>query len=84
MLTETQEDRTQLVHTFPKNERETVRVAFTEFKGRQLIDLRTFFVNSRGESHPTPKGLTISRELLPELEHAVAALRAADSEASRV
>lgn len=70
----------RVVHTFAKNAREDVRVTFSSYKGRPLIDLRVFYRDAAGEMRPTPKGLAIARELLPELETAVAALRRAESE----
>lgn len=61
------------VHEFKKNALEKVHVQFTEFKGKKLIDLRVFY--NAGEAkedwRPTPKGLTISRDLIPKLKEGV-------------
>lgn len=70
------------VHEFVKNGREVVRASLGEYRGSEVIDLRVFYVNSEGNPAPTPKGLTLSRSLLPHLEEAVAALRSqVDAEA---
>lgn len=66
------EDGEQLVYAFAKNSRETVRVGLTEYHGRPLISLRVFYGGL-----PTRKGITLGRDLLPELEAAVVRLRAA-------
>lgn len=63
------------VHEFVKNAREIVRASLGEYQGSEILDLRVFYMNSAGNAAPTPKGLTLSRSLLPELERAVAALR---------
>jgi hypothetical protein len=71
------------VHEFVKNGREVVRTSLGEYRGSEVIDLRVFYMNSAGTSSPTPKGLTLSRSLLPRLEEAVAALRSqVDAEAT--
>jgi hypothetical protein len=62
---------TQLVDKFGKNATEEVRVALTEFKGYNLIDLRVYYVLPGGEPVPTKKGITMSVELYPELKEAI-------------
>jgi hypothetical protein len=69
--------RTEPVYSFRKNSREEVRASFSTFKGADYVDLRVFTKNAEGDTIPTRKGLTVSRAMLPELERAVAALRAA-------
>ena len=70
----------RVVHAFAKNAREDVRVSLSIYKGRSIIDLRVFYRDGEGEMRPTPRGLSIDRELLPELESAVVALRIAEGE----
>ena len=72
-------DADRVVYAFPKNAREDVRVSLSSYKGRPLIDLRVFYRDGAGEMRPTPKGVSIARELLPELEAAVSALRLAEA-----
>jgi hypothetical protein len=67
-----------VVHEFPKNRREVVRTSLQEFEGRQVVDLRVWAPRrSDGEMVPCPKGLTVDRALLPDLERAVRAAREA-------
>jgi hypothetical protein len=54
---------------------EEVRVSLTEFKGKELIDLRVYYQPEDGEEkRPTKKGITISPEKFPELKKAILAL----------
>lgn len=61
-----------------KNEREVIRCYLTEYHDRALADIRVYVPRrADGAYVPTPKGLTIDRALLPQLEEAVHALRLA-------
>lgn len=66
-----------VAYEFIKNGSEVVRATVQEYDGRAVVDLRVFAARASGEPVPTRKGLTISRDKLPELEAAVKALRAA-------
>jgi hypothetical protein len=61
-----------LVSEFQKNGKERVRVSLTEFGGHRLIDLRAYYQDATGEWRPG-KGLTLRRELLPQLKRALLA-----------
>jgi hypothetical protein len=61
----------QTLHSFRKNALEEVRASLTEYKTRQYIDLRVFYKADNDEFRPSKKGLTLSPELLPELEEAL-------------
>lgn len=65
-----------VVAEFVKNGSEIVRATVQEYDGRPVIDLRVFAARATGEPVPTRKGLTLSRDKLPQLEDAVRALRA--------
>jgi hypothetical protein len=67
----------QILYSFPKNPLEEVRASITVFKGKQYIDLRIFYKGDDGEFHPSKKGLTLSFDLLQELEQAIVKLREA-------
>jgi hypothetical protein len=41
-------------------------VSVKEFKGKQYIDIRTFFENDQGEMVPTKKGISFTPENLDE------------------
>jgi len=61
----------QIIHQFKKNANETVMVKFSEFKGKRLIDLRVFYLSEDGIWRPTPKGISLRRELIPELKQGI-------------
>ena len=55
-----------------KNAAEEIRVALTEFKDHQLVDLRVYATNgATGERVPTKKGLTVKPALLASLIEAL-------------
>lgn len=64
-------DNAQLIHAFPKNPLEEIRISLTVFKKKQYLDLRIYFKGDDGEYHPSKKGLTLSLDLLSDLEEAV-------------
>ena len=51
---------------FVKNERESIVLSESEYKGFDLIDIRTFYVDAAGELAPTRKGITIRAEKLKD------------------
>ncbi|MFP5212537.1 MAG: transcriptional coactivator p15/PC4 family protein, partial [Acidobacteriota bacterium] len=65
----------QVVHSFPKNPLEEVRVSLTVYKGKQYVDLRIYYKGEDGEFHPSKKGLTVALDLFDELEEAIRKLR---------
>jgi len=62
-----------IIHEFKRNVGEKVVIQFSEFKGKELIDLRVFYNagESKDDWRPTPKGISISRELISELKKGV-------------
>ena len=66
------DDASDVIATVPKNGREDVRVALSEYAGRRQIDVRTFAdARGGGERKPTPKGVNLSVKHLPELIEAL-------------
>lgn len=61
------------IYEFRKNVGEKLLIQFTEFRGKELNDLRVFY--NAGEKEEdwelTPKGIFISRRLIPELKKGV-------------
>ena len=58
----------QLIGEISKNRRDTVRVTLRTFKGYDLIDVRVWYEDTKtGELKPSPKGISLKLELLPEL-----------------
>lgn len=48
-----------------------VRVNATEFKGRQYIEVRTYYMSEDGEWKPTRKGVTLTPELMDKVHRAL-------------
>lgn len=60
------------VAVFQKNKFQEVRVGIREFKGNDLIDIRTWtMTQGSDEMVPTAKGVSINITLLPELRKAL-------------
>ena len=66
----------KVVAKFAKNATEQVRVTLTEWKGYPLLDVRVYFQDAQGEYKPSRKGLTLNRDLVPELLAGLEAARA--------
>lgn len=61
----------QIIADIEKNSREIIRVEVSEFKGRELINLRLWYQHFDGEYKPTQKGVTIDVSHYKELKNAV-------------
>jgi hypothetical protein len=60
------------ISVFQKNKFQEVRVGIREFKGNDLIDIRTWTMTQGSEDMvPTAKGVAINIHLLPELKKAL-------------
>lgn len=60
------------ITTFKKNKFQEVRVGIREFKGNDLVDIRTWTMTQGSEEMvPTAKGVSINVHLLPELKAAL-------------
>ncbi len=60
------------VAVFQKNKFQEVRIGIREFKGNDLIDIRTWTLTQGTEDMvPTAKGVSININLLPELKKAL-------------
>ncbi len=55
---------------FEKGE-DVIRVALTEFRKRQYIEIRTYYMAEDGEWRPTKKGITLSPDLMKEVHSAL-------------
>ena len=75
------DDAYDQIASVPKNSREEVRIALSEYRGTPLIDVRTFSdYSGEGELKPTAKGVSLRIARLPEL---IEALEKARAEAER-
>ncbi|NJL07372.1 MAG: hypothetical protein HC900_03250 [Methylacidiphilales bacterium] len=62
---------TVVIAEFRKNQTEVVRVTTSNFKGFDLVDIRIWVEGYGGGTRPTKQGISIRRELLPELQQAI-------------
>lgn len=61
------------VSVFKKNKFQEIRVGVREFKGNDLIDIRTWTMTQGSEEMvPTAKGVSINIHLLAELKKSIA------------
>ena len=61
------------VATFKKNKFQEIRVGIREFKGNDLVDIRTWTMTQGTEEMvPTAKGVSINVTLFPELKKSLA------------
>ncbi len=59
----------KIVSVFKKNKFQEIRVAVREFKGNDLIDIRTWTMTQGvNDMVPTAKGVSLNISLLPELK----------------
>ena len=69
---ETEERVGQVIADIGKNSREIIRVEVSEFKGRNLINLRIWYQTYDGGYKPTQKGVTLDLSQYGELKEAIA------------
>ena len=63
------------VATFQKNKFQEIRVGVREYKGNDLIDIRTWTMTQGTEEMvPTAKGVSINVHLLEDLKKAITAV----------
>jgi hypothetical protein len=65
-------DGEQILVRFERGDAHEVRVALSEFRGRQYLNVRLFFRGEDGGWHPTRKGSNLRIDELPALADAVA------------
>jgi len=69
-----QKQKTQepkLIAEFNKNAGEVVRIQLTEYDGKQLLDIRVWVQNDKGEFVPTRKGISLRIDLVDSLKVAI-------------
>lgn len=60
------------IATFKKNKFQEIRVGIREFKGNDLVDIRTWTMTQGSDDMvPTAKGVSINVQLFPELKKAL-------------
>lgn len=72
----------KVVASFKRNPTEEVRAGIKEFKGRNYIDIRIYYLDDKEEWKPTRKGISLSTEYMPQLKQAVEAVERELAESS--
>ena len=65
----------QIIHEFEKNSTESIRFTLSEFKGRELVNIRVYYTDDDGELKPTKKGISFSTELFDEFIEGIEKLK---------
>lgn len=60
-----------IIAEWQKNSRESVRVTLGEYAGKPNCDVRIWYEAKDGSLKPSPKGVTVSLEQLPQLAEAL-------------
>ena len=61
----------KLIAEFNKNASEVVRVQLSEYDGKQLLDIRVWVENNKGDSIPTRKGISLRIDQVEALKEAI-------------
>lgn len=54
-----------------KNAQEEIHVSRGDYMGRDVVNLRVWYLAKDGEKHPTKKGVAFNAALLPEIQRAL-------------
>ena len=46
---------------------ETLRIALTEYKGAQRVDMRLYYETGQGELKPTKRGISVTPDMIPDI-----------------
>lgn len=75
------EGQDRVVATIAKARGEEIRIGFSPFRGRTYFTARVWYRDSDGTMRPTPRGVNISVDQLPDIAKAFAqALEVAEAE----
>jgi hypothetical protein len=75
-------DGERIIAEFPKNGRETVRVAVGIFNGHRLCNVRSWVPSHDGQLIPTKSGIALRVDVLPRLVEALQEAIASEQNAS--
>lgn len=60
-----------IIADIDRNEKEIIRIEVSEFKGKELINLRIWYYHQEGEYRPTQKGVALDISKYEQLKEAV-------------
>jgi len=58
-----------------KNTQEKIRIEKREYKGKEFIDVRTYYLDDTGEWKPSPKGVTFKPDQIDEVLKSLSELK---------
>jgi len=61
----------KVAYEFDKGNQEIVRASVSDFAGKRRADLRVFFQTEDGAWHPTKRGVSLTVDMIEELQKAV-------------
>lgn len=62
----------KIIASISRGQTEELRVAISEYKGKQYLDLRIFYTTDDGATwNPTKKGVTVSPDNLQQFKEAI-------------
>ena len=61
----------KVAYEFEKGNQEIVRASVSDFAGKRRADLRVFFQTEDGVWHPTKRGVSLTVDMIEELQKAV-------------
>ena len=61
----------KVAYEFDKGNEEVVRATVSEFAGKRRADLRIYFKGNDGKWHPTKRGVSLTIDMVEELQAAV-------------
>jgi len=61
----------KVAYEFDKGNEEVVRATVSEFAGKRRADLRIYFKGRNGDWHPTKRGVSLTIDMVEELQAAV-------------
>lgn len=67
----------KIIKEISKNSVEKVLISLKEYRDLNLIDIRTYYENQKGEWNPTRKGVSINADKYPELKAGILELEKA-------
>lgn len=63
----------KLIYEFRKNATEKIKVELSNYRGIEVINIRVYYNSdvAKDEWKPSPKGITMRADLIPELKKAI-------------
>ena len=60
-----------LIEEVEKNANEVIRIALTEYRGHELLDVRVYYRDDEGDYKPCRKGVSLRVDMIDDLHAAI-------------